>query len=218
MATRPGIDTVAAQRLVEDHQTLVFALKLDFDTETILIHSGIGDLSIDSETYTGAGTLLAISDIEDSSDLKSSGVTFSLTGMNTDVLGYALTENYQNRIATLKMAFLSGGTDHVVGTMDIYTGRMTQITINDNAEVGTTITVQTENRLVDLRRPSNFRYTKESQNHLYPNDTSLDEVASIQNMEIFWGRKAGSTSGGGGGGGGQPGGPDDNIPNPRIRG
>jgi len=201
MATRPGIDTKAALRLSDDHQQLVFSLKLEFDTETILIHTGVGELVIDGETYEGAGTLLTISDIEDAVDLKSSGVTFALSGMNTDVLGYALTENYQNRLATLKMAFLSGGTDHVVGAMDIYIGRMTQISIADNPNAGATISVQTENRLIDLRRPSNFRYTKESQNHLYPGDTSLDEVAKIQDMEILWGRNASAGGGGGGGGG-----------------
>ena len=201
MATRPGIDTDAALRLADEHQNLVFALKLDFDTETILLHTGIGEITIGGDTYEGAGTLLSISDIEDSSDLKSSGVTFSLSGMNADVLGYALTENYQNRIATLKMAFLSGGTDHVQGVMDIYTGRMVQITINDNPQAGATITVQTENRLIDMRRPSNYRYTKESQNYLYPGDTSLDEVAKIQDMEILWGRSFSGASGGRGGSG-----------------
>ena len=204
MATRAGIDTNAALRLAEDHQNLVFDLKLDFDTAEILLHTGMGELVISGQTYEGAGTLLSISDIEDSADLKSAGVTFSLSGMNMEVLGYALAENYQNRIATLKMAFLSGGTDHVQGVMDIYSGRMMQININDNPQSGATITVQTENRLIDMRRPSNYRYTKESQNHLYPGDTSLNEVAKIQDMEILWGRNAGSVGGGGRGPGGNP--------------
>lgn len=207
MATRPDIDAMAVQKLTEGNQNLVFALKLEFDTETIRLHSGMGELTIDGEVYEGAGTLLSISDIEDSSELRSSGVTFALSGMNPEVLGYALSEDYQNRKATLKMAFLSGGTDHVVGVMDTYTGRMMQISIADNAESGATIQVQTENRLVDLRRPSNYRYTKESQNYLHPDDTSLDEVAAIQDMQIFWGR---AYSGGFGGGG--PGGPGDDVP------
>lgn len=211
MATRTGIDAQAAERLTDENQQLVFALKLEFDTETIRLHSGGGTLSISGEDYEGAGTLLSLSDIEDAMDLKSSGVTFSLSGMNTDVLGYALTENYQNRPATLKMAFLSAGTDHAVGVMDIYSGRMIQIDISDSPQEGATISVQTENRLVDLRRPSNIRYTKESQNHLYPNDTSLDEVSKIQDMQLMWGRASNSGGGGGGGGGRLP-----NLDSPLI--
>ena len=41
---------------------------------------------------------------------------------------------------------------------------------------------------MDLRRPSNYRYTKESQASLYAGDNSLNEVAKIQDMKINWGR------------------------------
>jgi hypothetical protein len=186
MATRQ-IDTKTAVKLAEDHQNIVFAIKAEFDTDDILLHTSLGDLVIDGETYEGAGELLAISEIEDSNDLSSSGVTFSITGMDSQVLGYALTENYQNRPITLLMAFLSGGTDQVVASMVLYKGRMTQMSISDNPN-GSSITLQTENRLMDLRRPSNYRYTKESQASLYANDSSLNEVAKIQDMKINWGR------------------------------
>ncbi len=210
MATRSGIDTHAAQRLAAEHQQIVFAIKLEFDTETIRLHTGAGELTIDSEVYEGAGTLLSISDIEDTAELASSGVTFALSGMNADVLGYALTENYQNRLATMKMGFLSGGTDHVVGAMTIYVGRMTQINIADDPIGGSTISLQTENRLIDLRRPSNLRFTKESQNYLHPDDTSLDEIGKLQDVNVQWGRDTGYS--GGGGGGGDPSDPDETIP------
>jgi len=186
MATRQ-IDTKTAVKLAEDHQNIVFAIKAEFDTDDILLHTSLGDLVIDGETYEGAGELLAISEIEDSNDLSSAGVTFSITGMDSQVLGYALTENYQNRPITLLMAFLSGGTDQVVASMILYKGRMMQMSISDNPN-GSSITLQTENRLMDLRRPSNYRYTKESQASLYANDSSLNEVAKIQDMKINWGR------------------------------
>lgn len=186
MATRQ-IDTKTAVKLAEDHQNIVFAIKAEFDTDDILLHTSLGDLVIDGETYEGAGELLAISEIEDSNDLKSAGVTFSITGMDEQVLGYALTENYQNRPITLLMAFLSGGTDQVVASMVLYKGRMVQMNISDDPN-GASIVLQTENRLMDLRRPSNYRYTKESQASLYANDSSLNEVAKIQDMKINWGR------------------------------
>lgn len=203
MASRPDIDVTAALKLSEDHQNIIFAVKAEFDTSNILLHSGAGELTFNGEVYEGAGTLMGISDIEDSQELKSAGVTFSLSGMDTEVLGYALTENYQNRPISLWMLFMSGGTDHIVSSILIYRGRMTQINVEDNPEAGSTITVGTENRLIDLRRPSNLRYTKESQQYLYPGDTSLDGVTKLQDMEILWGRQ--STSGGVAAGGGRGG-------------
>lgn len=193
MASRAGIDTKTALRLSQDHQEIKFALKAEFDTDTVLIHTGLGDLVIGGETYLGAGTLLAISDIEDSKELKSAGVTFSISGMDIEVLGYALNENYQNRPISLFMAFVSGGTDDVDGYLTLYKGRMINIDISDDV-TGSNITLQTENRLLDLRRPSNIRYTRESQQYLYAGDTSLDQVTKISQMDIEWGRAGGAMS------------------------
>jgi hypothetical protein len=186
MSTRQ-IDTKTAIKLAEDQQNIVFAIKAEFDTDDILLHTSIGDLVIDGDTYEGAGQLLSISEIEDSNDLKSAGVTFAITGMDQQVLSYALTENYQNRPITLLMAFISGGTDQVSASMVLYKGRMVQMNISDDPN-GASISLQTENRLMDLRRPSNYRYTKESQASLYAGDNSLNEVAKIQDMKINWGR------------------------------
>ena len=211
MASRAGIDAKAAIKLAEDHQNIIFAIKAEFDTSTLLLHSGGGDLVINSETYTGAGTLLAVSDIEDSNDLKSAGVTFQLSGMNETVLSYAVTESYQNRPITLLLAFVSGGTDHVDGVMTLYKGRMTSTSITDSPSDGVMITLITENRLLDLERPCNYRYTKESQVALEgAGDTGFDAVEKLQDMEIMWGRGS-SFSGGGSGSPGHGGGFDGTI-------
>ena len=79
---------------------------------------------------------------------------------------------------------------------------MTNITINDDP-TNPTIEVQAENRMVDLTRPSNFRYTNESQKFLSgnTNDTFMRFVKSIQDNEILWCRTA--SSGGGGGSAGR---------------
>ena len=199
MATRAGIDAKAAIKLAEDHQNIIFAIKAEFDTSTLFLHSGGGDLVINSETYTGAGTLLAVSDIEDSNDLRSAGVTFQLSGMNATVLSYAVSESYQNRPITLFLVFVSGGTDHVDGVMTLYKGRMTSTSISDSPTEGVTITLITENRLLDLERPCNYRYTRESQVALAgTGDTGFDAVEKLQDTDILWGRSTGGSNVGGG--------------------
>ena len=79
---------------------------------------------------------------------------------------------------------------------------MTSLVVNDTPE-GSTVTIDAENRLVDLDRPSNFRYTKESQNFLHSGDTGFDRVASLQDKQIVWGSShtgSGSINDGGGSG------------------
>ena len=195
MATRQGLDSSIVNRLGADEQALFFAVKAEFDTDDILVWSGIDDLVIGSDTYTGAGTLLSVSNSEDNLELKSNGLVVALSGMDTTVVNYALTENYQNRPITIFMGYVMGGTNEVAGTLTLFKGRMTSLVINDTPE-GSTVTIDAENRLVDLDRPSNLRYTKESQNFLFSGDTGFNRVASLQDKQINWGK---SSSGAGAG-------------------
>jgi hypothetical protein len=204
VATRQGLDASIVNRLGADEQALFFAVKAEFDTDNILVWSGIDDLVIGSDTYTGAGTLLSVSNSEDNLELKSNGLVVSLSGMDTTIVNYALTENYQNRPLTLFMGYVMGGTNEVAGTLTLFKGRMTSLVINDTPE-GSTVTIDAENRLVDLDRPSNLRYTKESQNFLHSGDTGFNRVASLQDKQINWGTKSATAGGGGGGGNGSSG-------------
>jgi len=205
MSNRGGIDSSIADYLAADHQVLFLAVKAEFDTETIRVWSGDYDLSISGDSYTGVGTLLNISNIEDTLELKSSGLSVALAGMDATVLNLALTENYQNRFITVFLGYLSGGTDTVVGKMTLFKGRMQSMAINDDPN-GSTITIDAENRLIDLERPSNLRYTKESQKFIDSTDTCFNRVASLQDKEIIWGRSSSNTGTGTGGG-------DDGITN-----
>ena len=205
MATRQGLDSSIVNRLGADEQALFLAVKAEFDTSDIRLWTGVDDLTIDSETYTGAGTLLSIGNVEENSDLSSKSLSISLSAMDSTVLNYALTESYQNRNITLFLGYVMGGTNEVAGTLVLFKGRMVNLTVTDTPD-GSTVTVQSESRLIDLERPSNFRYTKESQNFLNSGDTCFNRVASLQDKEIVWGKSSdavgGGTTGGGGGGGG----------------
>ena len=196
MATRQGLDSSIVNRLGADEQALFFAVKAEFDTDDILVWSGIDDLVIGSDTYIGAGTLLSISNSEDNLELTSNGLVVALSGMDTTVVNYALTENYQNRPITIFMGYVMGGTSEVAGTLTLFKGRMTSLVVNDTPQ-GSTVTIDAENRLVDLDRPSNLRYTKESQNFLHSGDTGFNRVASLQDKQINWG-KSSDTAGKGG--------------------
>ena len=205
MATRQGLDSSIVNRLGADEQALFLAVKAEFDTSDIRLWTGVDDLTIDSETYTGAGTLLSIGNVEENSDLSSKSLSISLSAMDSTVLNYALTESYQNRNITLFLGYVMGGTNEVAGTLVLFKGRMVNLTVTDTPD-GSTVTVQSESRLIDLERPSNFSYTKESQNFLNSGDTCFNRVASLQDKEIVWGKSSdavgGGTTGGGGGGGG----------------
>tara|TARA_R110000744_G_scaffold53002_2_gene113364 strand:- start:306 stop:932 length:627 start_codon:yes stop_codon:yes gene_type:complete len=187
MATRQGLDASIVNRLGADEQSIFLAVEAIFDTDTIRVWSGLDDLTIGGNTYTGAGSLLNIGGVEENTQVQSNGLDISLSGIDSTVLGYAITENYQNRTINLYLGYLMGGTNEVAGTLTLFKGRMTNLTISDNPN-GSTVNISAENRLIDLDRPSNFRYTKESQNFLHSGDTGFNRVASLQDKQIVWGK------------------------------
>jgi len=82
---------------------------------------------------------------------------------------------------------------------------MVSTSITDSPTDGVMITLITENRLLDLERPCNYRYTKESQVALEGSgDTGFDAVEKLQDAEVLWGRGYGGGGGSGGHGGGLP--------------
>ena len=198
MANRKGFSGKFTDFINDDHQLVFFAVKANFDSGAVRVWSGDGDLSVGGETYLGVGTLLQISETEDNLELTSTGVSVSLAGMDATVLDMALTENYQNRPITIFMGFLSGGTDVSAGTTTIFNGRMQSMSINDDPN-GSTINIDAENRLIDLSRPSNLRYTKESQKFIDSSDSCFNRVQAMADREIIWGRSSTNTGGGSGG-------------------
>ena len=147
MATRQGLDSSIVNRLGADEQAIFIAVKAEFDSGDVRVWSGVDDLTINSETYTGAGDLLAIGEIEEDIDLSSKGISISLSGMDTTVLNIALTESYQNRFVTIFLGYVMGDTNEVAGVVTLFKGRITTLTVNDNP-AGATISIDAESRLI----------------------------------------------------------------------
>lgn len=68
----------------------VFFYEGEFDGGTLNLWTGIGEVSWDSKTWTGAGNMLAISPIQESTDNKAIGFSASLSGQLSSILAIAL--------------------------------------------------------------------------------------------------------------------------------
>lgn len=196
MATRQGIDSSIVTALGEDLTYPFLAVKGFFDSGNVRVWSGNEDATIEGETYIGAGSLIQVSDIKETAELSSNGVSVTISGMDATVLNLALTENYQNRKLIVLVGFLDGGTNEIKGVMNMFTGRMISMNISDSTTTST-IVINAENRLIDMRRPSKLRYTSESQKFISSTDTSFNRVMQMIDKEIVWGRKSVKDQGGG---------------------
>jgi hypothetical protein len=179
------VNTVA--QLEADQLHPVMLLQAEFPSGTVYFWTGIGTLTYDGNDYTGAGNLISVSSIEETMGIEAKGAVFTLSGLNSSIISLALSEEYQNQPITAWMATLNSSGALINDPFIVFKGKMDVLQIDESGETAT-LSMQCENRLIDLNRAKVRRYTPEDQNVLYPSDRGLDFVASLQEKEIAWGR------------------------------
>ena len=185
-----------------------YAIKADLATTTLALWTGIGDLSISGVTYSGVGTFLSIGEVKETAQISANGLDISLSGIPSDLLSLALTEQYQGRelelffgITDLTDIFLlreSGDflllesegriiLQDAEAPASMFKGYIDQMVIEEGADTST-ITVSVESKLIDLERARTLRYTDESQKARFPNDKGFQYVNDLQDKKFNWGR------------------------------
>lgn len=152
------------------------------DPNSLHFWSGVGTLTIDGQDYTGAGNLLTISEMRESSDIAAYGATLTLSGIPSNEIELALSEPYQGRRAAIKFGVDSAGTKSAV---TVFTGEMDQMSIQVGPETAT-IALDVESRLIDLNRPRVRRYTDADQQARHSGDLAFEFVTRLQGEALEW--------------------------------
>jgi len=172
--------TALTGNLVEPY----YAVELFFDSGTLRFWTGIGDRTIDSNTYTGTGSLLNIGSADEVNDLSAKSMSLSLTGLDSAIVSLVLQEPYQRRQAKVYL-----GEKSVSEVVQIFSGQMNTMSVDDAPDAAT-VTLVIESKLVELERAANWRYTDENHKSRYSGDTFFSYVQAIQDAQVAWGRSA----------------------------
>ena len=167
----------------------IMLCKVNTSGGDVLVWTGIGDLVYDGDTYIGTGTFTGISPVSERTDLSANGITFSLSGIPSAMISTALGQVEQGRSCQLWMALLNTSTGALVSDpYELFAGFSDVTTITEQAETST-ISIQAENRLVDLERPRIRRYTDEDQKSDTANasDVGFEFVPGLQDKTIKFG-------------------------------
>jgi len=178
----------------------IYLVKAEFDStppedRNLYLWSGFGNLTFNGKNYLGVGNLLSISAVDESTDLKATGASIVLSGIQSPLLAIARDEDYQGRPITIYLGALDDTGDLIASPTVLFSGFMDVMTISEAGETST-ISVTAENKLIAFDRSYVRRYTAEDQKIDYPNDMGFEFVAKIADQEIIWGR-ASPTSGAG---------------------
>lgn len=174
-------------------------VQCSFDSGNVNLWSGIGNLTVDSVDYVGAGTLLKISEVVESAELSANGMSVALSGITEPLLSKARDEDYQGRELKVLLGAMDASNGVVADPVIVFSGFMDTMIINDGAETAA-IQITVENRLIEFERTRVRRYTAEDQKIDYPTDKGLEFVAEMAEKEIVWGRSSVSTASGSDGG------------------
>ena len=136
--------------------------------------------------WSGVGTLLGISGIDETNEIRASGLTVSLSGVPSDLLSAALGDARSGKTGRVYLAFFSGGSI-VADPILQFEGRLDVPAIEDGPDTAT-ISISYESELIDLERARERRYTPEDQAIDFPGDLGFDYVAALQDAQITWGR------------------------------
>lgn len=184
MASR-DITTIVESALDDEVINPFFAIELNFDGDQVLrLWTGIGNATIDGNLYTGAGTLLGVSSVEETTEIAVRGATLTLSAVPSEVVSLALSEPYQGRVCTIYFGVVSGST--YSNLTEIFAGYMDEMNIEEGPDFAT-IELKVENKLIDLERARVRRYTSGYQKSVFPGDRGFDFVEDIQLKETLWG-------------------------------
>jgi hypothetical protein len=170
----------------------IVGIELEFSDGTLRFWNGYGNLTMtaggSSKTFTGAGDMLGVSEIEESSTLSMSGVTLTLSGIKSSIIATALGANYTNRKGAIYLGLFDTSNNVIADVYTIFKGNMDVMNIQEGADT-CLITLKLESRLITFEKSSNRMYTLEDQKVDFPNDVGFEFIPDLQDKEITWGKK-----------------------------
>lgn len=155
--------------------------------QALRLWTGAGDLLYGGVTWTGRGNLLGCSPIEEASDPRAVGFSISLSGQNPELVSLALsaTQRSQGRAGKIWLALFNEAGQMLDQPLLLKRGRL-DVAMAKDAGDQAVISVQYEDRLVDLRRPRLRQYSGQDHKRDFPEDLGFDYVPSLQDADIVW--------------------------------
>lgn len=159
-----------------------------FPSGTLRLWTGFGEIVWNAQTWTGAGNLLGVSALEETSDVVASGFSVTLSGVPVEYVSLCIADARQGMAGRIWMGLLTEAGAVIADPSLAQAGRLDVPQLKDD-ETTCTITISYESRLIDLQRPREYRITDQAQKLLYPGDRGLEYVTAIQGAQIAWGAR-----------------------------
>lgn len=171
------------------HAEVVSFVELDLPSGYLRLHTRTGTVTWGGNSFLGVGKLGVISEVTEDAQFRPSGITLTLSGVDSALLTAALTEKYHGRLCRVWKGLLDVDTFALVADPQLeFRGLMDFMKVSLGAN-SATITVTAEGENARWQRHQGLMYTHESQQLTYPGDNGLDQVMAIQSRKIDWSKQ-----------------------------
>lgn len=163
----------------------------EFESGTIGMWTGIGQITWNGTTFHGGGDLIGVSPIQETQELQAKNLTLTLNGISSSLVATSLTENVKNRPLRIYLGFVnpegpdSDGNIFIDDPYRIFSGLMDTFEFTDDGNKAN-IRLSVENILLIGQRSKISRYTDEDQRIKFPGDLGLQFINRLQDREIVW--------------------------------
>jgi hypothetical protein len=166
----------------------IFLVKIVWDSGTSYVWSGYDDLSWDGQTWTGTGNLGTFGAVSETQEVRAEGMNFTLSGVPSALISQVLSDGRQGNEVSLWIGALDSSNNIVADPYQLFKGLMDVPGIEEGGDTSM-ITLSAENRLIELERSREVRYTDQFQKGRFSSDKGFEYIASLQNKSINWGKQ-----------------------------
>ena len=171
-----------------DNPNLIFLVELDWPSGTVRAHTGIGDLRINGEIWSGVGGLGGIGEFNDDDELGRSELPLEISVMDEALMAEAFRRDAIGREGMVYAAARDeSGLPVEASFTPMFAGYISDVgtQIGDDNRISVVLATDT----ADPRRKRPGRYTDESHRREYPDDHIYKWAAKTADRPLHWGSK-----------------------------
>lgn len=162
------------------------ALDIDLPSGHLYYWTGLGNITINGQTYIGLATLCNIEGEPESAELGVQRRTYTITGVDPALIDEDDIDNSFGRETIEYLGFLNPEAMTLIDTPEeSFRGRIDSFSRQDGT--APTVKMAVEHRLAVLDRTDNWHYTHEDQQAFYPGDNGLNQVNNTILKKVIWG-------------------------------
>lgn len=156
----------------------------------VRLWSGYTPVEWDGKSWAPGGSFVSLSNIEDGTDVVSSGITVTLSGLDEAVLSLAINAARHGATGFFYLAVLEFDGAGLASILDdpvtVFGGRLDTSSARDSGSEST-VFFSYEDGFADMNEAALMLYTHSAQLALFPGDRGLQRVASYAERVFTWG-------------------------------